>query len=545
MKNIIFLLAIVFFTYCKVTVKERSNSTGWDYNNPNQNGYLSVAYDEQETGPGLILVKGGYFELKNNETTKEVLIPAFYMDVTEISNEFWVDYMFWTKRTFTDFPLVYENTKPNTKVWLENGVYNEPMRNYYLEHPSYQDYPVVGVSWLQANNYCKWRTDRVNEYILIREGILLWNNDQQNEPFTTSAYLAGQYANSDNPSGQLLDLDPSNGRGSNRRGKIKRKDLATRIVNIRDGILLPKYRLPTAAEWEFASVAPTTQKKKIFPWNGGVHKNKGASMNNEPPTKNRISYISSVNSHWPNDYGLYNMNRNVSEWVMDTYLENKEISNYSPFSGELISSTPVLNSNGNIDEKLAEAIYDIPKIIEFTEELETATRKQRSGVITDSLDLMVINFIQRKLDTALLFWNGNKKRIASKIVRKLIDKELIKLDLAVREESGFEDFQFEIINNFMNGISQYVLYSPGSIMFENITCVESSLAKNKMNEDYMKFIPSLQFDLDKNKKTDNRIFKGKNWRDSTELNETRYLNKYLSSSTIGFRCAMDRLGAVK
>ena len=545
MKYFIFLLAIIFFTYCKVTVKERSDFTGWDYNNPYQNGYLRVTYAEQETGPGLVLIKGGYFDLKHNNSSKEVLIPPYYMDKTEISNQSWVSYMHWTKRTFTNFPMVYENTKPNTKVWLENGVYNEPMRDYYLEHPSYQDYPVVGVSWLQANNYCKWRTDRVNEYILIREGILLWNNDQQNEPFTTSAYLAGQYANSDNPSGQLLDLDPSNGRGSNSRGKIKRKDLATRIVNIRDGILLPKYRLPTAAEWEFASVAPTTQKKKIFPWNGGVHKNKGASMYFDPPTKNRISYISSVNSHWPNDYGLYNMNRNVSEWVMDTYLENKEISNYSPFSGELISMTPVLNSNGNIDEKLAEAIYDIPKIIGFVGDLENEIKKNSGGVVTDSLDFMVINLVNKKMDTALLFWNGNKKRIASKVVRKLLEIDLVTLDLAVQAKPGFEDFQFEIINNFKNGIPQYVLYSPGSIMFKNLTSVESSLAKNKMNEDYIKFIPSLQFDLDKNKKTDNRIFKGKNWRDSTELRETRYLNKYLSSSTIGFRCAMDRLGAVK
>ena len=60
---------------------------------------------------------------------------------------------------------------------------------YYLRHPAYRDYPVVGVSWLQANDFCKWRTDRVNEFVLIREGLLEQNANQQNEPFTTDAYF--------------------------------------------------------------------------------------------------------------------------------------------------------------------------------------------------------------------------------------------------------------------------------------------------------------------------------------------------------------------
>ena len=60
--------------------------------------------------------------------------------------------------------------------------YNEPYVDYYLRHPSYRDYPVVGVNWLQATNFCAWRTDRVNEQILIREGIIIPNPNQQNNP---------------------------------------------------------------------------------------------------------------------------------------------------------------------------------------------------------------------------------------------------------------------------------------------------------------------------------------------------------------------------
>ena len=45
--------------------------------------------------------------------------------------------------------------------------------NNYLRHPSYREYPVVGVSWEQANDYCIWRTDRVNERILIDAGLIM------------------------------------------------------------------------------------------------------------------------------------------------------------------------------------------------------------------------------------------------------------------------------------------------------------------------------------------------------------------------------------
>ena len=69
-------------------------------------------------------------------------------------------------------PLVYKKALPDTLVWRRPMAYNEPYVQYYFRHPSYNDYPVVGVSWLQASDYCAWSTDRVNEGILIREGIL-------------------------------------------------------------------------------------------------------------------------------------------------------------------------------------------------------------------------------------------------------------------------------------------------------------------------------------------------------------------------------------
>lgn len=66
-----------------------------------------------------------------------------------------------------------------------------------------------------------------------------------------------------------------------------------------------------------------------------------------------------------------------------------------------------------------------------------------------------------------------------------------------------------------------------------------------LTPEMFQFISSWQFDLDDDKESDAKIFKGRNWRDTSDYSSERYLNKYSSSSTIGSRCVMDRLGPVK
>lgn len=66
-----------------------------------------------------------------------------------------------------------ESIYPNTQVWISDFMmsYNEPMRDYYFVHPAYNNYPVVGVSYLQATMYCQWYSDangqRKDEYQIV------------------------------------------------------------------------------------------------------------------------------------------------------------------------------------------------------------------------------------------------------------------------------------------------------------------------------------------------------------------------------------------
>src|SRR5690606_13714507 len=121
-------------------------------------------------------------------------VASFYMDEVEISNTDYREYLYWLLRVFPDFD-VYKRALPDTLVWRSKLAYNEPYAEYYLRHPAYDDYPVVGVNWLQATDYAAWRTDRVNTTILDREGIMKYDpvGEMEENNFNTAAYLSGLY----------------------------------------------------------------------------------------------------------------------------------------------------------------------------------------------------------------------------------------------------------------------------------------------------------------------------------------------------------------
>lgn len=363
----VLITATFLMTSCK---KDVSQSTGWAYNDPKNGGFEVVPYEQQETGPGLVLIEGGTFSMGRTEQdilyewdniSRRVTVSSYYIDQTEVRNLDYCEYLFWVRRVFgVDYPEVYQQSAPDTLVWRDRLAYNEPFVEYYLRHPSYREYPVVGVNWIQANDYCGWRTDRVNEYILIREGILKMDPNQQNEEnFNTDAYLSGQYEGM--VKNDLFDMNP-NGSG-------------TRKVRMEDGILLPRYRLPTEAEWEFAALGligntlyERVIERRIYPWNGHMSRNdrmsnlgdfvanyvrgRGDYMGVAGNLNDAADITAPVYSYWPNDYGLYNMAGNVAEWVKDVYrpISFEDVNEFRPFRGNIFT-TEMRDADGLVEDK--------------------------------------------------------------------------------------------------------------------------------------------------------------------------------------------------
>ncbi len=392
-RNTLYILGLSFLlASCS---KEKSSVTGWNYNDTKNGGFEVVPYDEQESGPGLVLIEGGTFTMGRteqevtqdwNNIPRRVTVSSFYIDETEVANIHYLEYLYWVSRVFSsDYPEVYKKALPDSLVWRDKLAYNEPLVELYLRHPAYQQYPVVGINWLQASDFCAWRTDRVNEQILIREGILRPNPNQINEDnFNSESYLANQYEGL--VKNDLQDLNPSS--GSN----------GTRKVRMEDGILLPKYRLPTEAEWEYAALAQIgntiyerVTDRKQYPWNGHIVRNKdekykgqimanfkrgrGDNMGTAGFLNDNADIPAPVHSYWPNDFGLYCMAGNVNEWVMDVYrpLSPEDKSDFNPYRGNVFL-TQQRDEEGMINEK--DSLGRIP-LREVTPE-ESADRRNYS-----------------------------------------------------------------------------------------------------------------------------------------------------------------------
>jgi len=355
--SLLALLGFVSLNSCKKS-QERSGSTGWAYNDQKWGGFEKLNYEGQVNGPNLVLIEGGTFTMGSteedvmfdwNNIPRRVTVSSFYMDETEVSNIDYREYIYWLQRVYgANYPKVIMAALPDTLVWREELAFNEPYVETYFRHPSYDDYPVVGISWDQATEYCKWRTDRVNEMILIEKGILNPNPEQKDaDNFNSEAYLVGQY-----------------------QGSVKKnlKDHLTggeRPVRFEDGLMLPAYRLPTEAEWEYAALAlegKLTSKndelisdRRTYPWDGNTVRYKrhdkkqgdilanfklgaGDYMGVAGNRNDKAAFTAPVRTFWPNDFGLYNMAGNVSEWVADVYrpstamtlrdVENHDLNSY-------------------------------------------------------------------------------------------------------------------------------------------------------------------------------------------------------------------------
>ncbi len=333
---------------------ESSRTTGWEYNSEETGSIPNISGYEQETGPGLVFVQGGTFTMgrveqdvmyHNDNFPRRVTVASFYLDETEVSNQDYREFTHWIQRVYPGDAAKVKSVTPDSSVWREKLAYNEPYVNNYFRHPAYSEYPVVGVTWEQADAYCKWRTDRVNEQLLVDKGIITHDNTQNGQNvYTTQTYLTGLYA------------------GTDGKKPVENPDGTTRRPQWEDGILLPSYRLPTEAEWEYAAYGligntdgELLTDRKIYPWNGSYLRQdkkkdkgqmkanfvrgRGDMMGMAGALNDNADIAAPIFSYDPNDYGLYCMSGNVNEWVADVYrpLSLNDMEEFNPFRGNVIT----------------------------------------------------------------------------------------------------------------------------------------------------------------------------------------------------------------
>lgn len=557
--------------------RDASSSTGWDYNNPKQGGFQKVPFLDQETGPGLLLVEGGTFTMGRSEQdvmfdwnnrAARVTVSSFYLDQTEVTNFHWLEYMYWIKRAYNEtYPMVCKNALPDTLVWRSKLGFNEKFVDYYLRHPAYRDYPVVGVSWLQANDFCKWRTDRVNEYILIREGVLAFNVDQRDEnTFNTDAYYVGQYE--EGLVRNLQNLNPS---------AVNGKKLGTRQVIMEDGILLPRYRLPTEAEWEYAATGlignlqvgtENISDRRLYPWNGHWVRQDEAQFTGQIRAnfvRGRGDYMgvagalndggdvtTPVESFWPNDFGLYHMAGNVSEWVLDVYrpLTSEDYDEFRPFRGNVFT-TKLLNNEGSVELKNAQVQYDVHGMKEYLNEFERVRYQRVSaerhdpndtvipvglssnvqsrnpsrrgyapdpfyvshGKVKDSIELALLRRINEVLDVAISYKNDKHDIEASALIQDQLFDGIFADEIRVGPDG--EEYAFEVISMLRDGFNEFIVNTPGKLKYRNVTEEENIGRLNYRKDDYIDYIDgdiesSIYFENDERKNDINQATRDPN-----------------------------------
>ena len=522
---IILLFAVILVIGCnrnsmKGSGKNSSSATGWSINDKEGGGFsYNKKYKGQISAPGMVFIQGGTFVKGNakdnvlndwNNTPTQQYVRSFFMDETEVTNVMYREYLFWLKKKFyksdsEDIRNIYFAALPDTLVWRNPLGFNEDMVNNYLRHPAFNNHPVVGVSWVQAQNFSKWRTNRVNEKILLDKGFLneealkeLHNDSTNVYGFNTLTYLVSPKSSYGGNLENLIE------------GTVSADAENPEFVSIETGLLVPTYRLPTESEWEYAALGLEELRegnlyrgKKKFPWSGEYTRSQqkktlGDQLANFKLGKGDYGGIAgwseegsgittSSMAYPPNSFGLYGMAGNVSEWVADVY-------------------RPIIDEEANDFNYYRGNIYSKPQIT-------------RDGKVT-TIDRE--NF----KDQFQVMENGRLKifKLPGEIASEdLTEDDLKRINYTRAENRDFQDGDNESTREFASSSSS--LNRP---MYSDPTLTKSSSTK--------------RLTLISNEA---RVYKGGSWLDRSyylDPAQRRFYPEYFATNFIGFRNAMSYMG---
>ncbi|MEN9336324.1 MAG: Hercynine oxygenase [Bacteroidota bacterium] len=542
------VILLAGFSSCskKSSSNTGSKATGWKINDKKGGFQYASKFKKQETGPGLVLVEGGTFTMGKvaddpmhdwNNTPNQQHVQSFYMDETEVTNLMYMEYLDWLKRVFPpeeeNYKNIYEGAIPDTLVWRDRLGYNETMTNNYLRHPAYAEYPVVGVNWIQATEFAKWRTNRVNEAILEREGYLKKDakvtEAKADATFDTETYLAAPTKTfGGNEEVVLKGRRGSKAKATTTNAKGETQEAKNVYAQRTSGLILPEYRLPTEAEWEYAAAADIGQREyniykgqKKYPWSGGYTRSnkrqiRGDQLANFKQGKGDYGGLAGwsddgaditnkVKSYPPNDFGLYDMAGNVAEWVADVYrpIVDDEANDFNYYRGNVYTKNKI-GEDGKVELVTAET---------------------------------------QKFDTL-----PNGKVISRNFIGQIAQVPVDEKETYLRQNFDKSDHK-----NYRDGDKQSTRYFD----FGSEGGAEAKLKDDQRMYDSPKHNVSVdsignmirKFDRSNKRTTlindDVRVYKGGSWRDRAywlDPAQRRYFPQDMATDYIGFRCAMSRVG---